>query len=42
MPFIFSISHVTEPATSTTFPEDYLQRVRTVHEFGGYGSQGLV
>lgn len=28
------------PASSTTFPEDYLERVKAVHEKGGYGSIG--
>eukprot|EP00878_Enallax_costatus_P033802 GHUV01037367.1.p1 GENE.GHUV01037367.1~~GHUV01037367.1.p1 ORF type:complete len:388 (+),score=127.44 GHUV01037367.1:149-1312(+) len=31
---------LTSPATSDTFPEDYLQRVKAVHEHGGYGSSG--
>lgn len=31
---------VTEPAISTNFPEDYLEKVRKVHSEGGYGSQG--
>lgn len=30
----------TLPATSDTFPEDYLARVKAVHEHGGYGSCG--
>lgn len=31
---------LTAPATSDKFPEDYLERVRTMHEKGGHGSQG--
>ncbi|ENN75273.1 phenylalanine--tRNA ligase alpha subunit [Dendroctonus ponderosae] len=31
---------VSEPQFSHKFPEDYLQRVKTVHRKGGYGSQG--
>lgn len=31
---------VSDPAISTTFPEDYLDRVKTVHSKGGYGSAG--
>ncbi|KIY98410.1 phenylalanyl-tRNA synthetase alphachain [Monoraphidium neglectum] len=30
----------TRPATTDTFPEDYLARVKSVHEHGGYGSAG--
>lgn len=29
-----------DPATTETFPEDYLKRVKDVHENGGYGSRG--
>uniref|UniRef100_A0A7S0YCZ8 phenylalanine--tRNA ligase n=1 Tax=Polytomella parva TaxID=51329 RepID=A0A7S0YCZ8_9CHLO len=29
-----------KPATTVTFPEEYLERVRKVHEDGGYGSMG--
>eukprot|EP00049_Salpingoeca_infusionum_P004886 m.85060 g.85060 ORF g.85060 m.85060 type:complete len:494 (-) comp12772_c1_seq1:233-1714(-) len=29
-----------EPATSAPYPEDYMERVRDVHQNGGYGSQG--
>ena len=29
-----------EPAISTSFPEDYLEKVKNVHSKGGYGSQG--
>ncbi|GBG76970.1 hypothetical protein CBR_g23301 [Chara braunii] len=29
-----------EPATARSFPEDYLERVKNVHERGGYGSTG--
>lgn len=29
-----------DPAISTKFPEDYLERVKTVHSKGGYGSAG--
>lgn len=31
---------VSDPALSFQFPEDYLQRVKTVHAKGGYGSTG--
>ncbi|XP_014211827.1 phenylalanine--tRNA ligase alpha subunit [Copidosoma floridanum] len=31
---------ISDPATSTSFPEDYLDKVRKVHSKGGYGSQG--
>jgi len=31
---------LSDPATCTNFPEDYLERVKTVHSKGGYGSQG--
>lgn len=30
----------TDPAESSTFPNDYLERVRQAHTTGGYGSQG--
>lgn len=31
---------LSDPATCSNFPEDYLERVKTVHSKGGYGSQG--
>ncbi|MEW5309124.1 MAG: hypothetical protein WDW38_001033 [Sanguina aurantia] len=31
---------LSKPSTTTTFPEDYLARVKAVHEHGGYGSAG--
>ncbi|XP_011497781.1 PREDICTED: probable phenylalanine--tRNA ligase alpha subunit [Ceratosolen solmsi marchali] len=31
---------ISEPAVSTSFPEDYLKRVQKVHSEGAYGSQG--
>uniref|UniRef100_A0A7I4YCQ6 phenylalanine--tRNA ligase n=1 Tax=Haemonchus contortus TaxID=6289 RepID=A0A7I4YCQ6_HAECO len=31
---------VSDPALSTQFPMDYLERVKTVHSKGGYGSAG--
>ncbi|KAF8072572.1 Phenylalanine--tRNA ligase alpha subunit [Scenedesmus sp. PABB004] len=31
---------LTAPAASDTFPEDYLERVKAVHEHGGHGSAG--
>ncbi|KAI8467957.1 MAG: tRNA synthetases class II core domain (F)-domain-containing protein [Monoraphidium minutum] len=31
---------LTRPAASDNFPEDYLARVKEVHEHGGYGSAG--
>ncbi|VDM40667.1 unnamed protein product [Toxocara canis] len=31
---------VSDPALSFQFPEDYLERVKTVHAKGGYGSRG--
>lgn len=33
---------MSEPETSADFPEDYLQRVKTMHEVGGSGSIGFV
>ncbi|KAI5660966.1 hypothetical protein M9H77_20289 [Catharanthus roseus] len=29
-----------EPSTTRTLPEDYVQRVKQIHESGGYGSRG--
>lgn len=29
-----------DPVSSTTFPQDYYERVKTVHETGGFGSTG--
>ncbi|KAI5659759.1 hypothetical protein M9H77_28552 [Catharanthus roseus] len=29
-----------EPSTTSTLPEDYVQRVKQIHESGGYGSRG--
>eukprot|EP00051_Salpingoeca_urceolata_P027818 m.483420 g.483420 ORF g.483420 m.483420 type:complete len:512 (-) comp22936_c0_seq1:119-1654(-) len=31
---------LSDPATTTDFPREYLERVKAVHERGGYGSQG--
>lgn len=31
---------ISDPQTSSKFPEDYLKRVKKVHSKGGYGSQG--
>ncbi|XP_042200584.1 phenylalanine--tRNA ligase alpha subunit [Callorhinchus milii] len=31
---------ISDPATATEFPMDYLERVKQVHSEGGYGSQG--
>jgi len=31
---------ISDPATSTNFPPDYLERVKKVHSEGGFGSQG--
>ncbi|VDN59684.1 unnamed protein product [Dracunculus medinensis] len=31
---------LSDPATSDQFPEDYVQRVKEIHEKGGYGSKG--
>ncbi|PAV55971.1 hypothetical protein WR25_25439 [Diploscapter pachys] len=31
---------VSDPAAATQFPQDYLERVKTVHSKGGYGSSG--
>lgn len=28
------------PSTTKTLPEDYVERVKGVHESGGYGSRG--
>lgn len=33
---------VSDPAQSDKFPEEYLERVKKVHSFGGYGSLGYV
>ncbi len=33
---------ILDPEKSHTFPMDYLERVRNVHESGGYGSRGFV
>jgi hypothetical protein len=30
----------TDPASTDSFPEDYMERVRTVHQDGAYGSKG--
>jgi phenylalanyl-tRNA synthetase alpha chain len=30
---------ISDPAVSTKFPMDYLERVKEVHSKGGYGSQ---
>ncbi|KAK4706111.1 phenylalanyl-tRNA synthetase alpha chain, partial [Phenoliferia sp. Uapishka_3] len=32
--------YLKDPVASTTFPEDYYERVKTVHEVGGFGSTG--
>lgn len=29
-----------EPSTASDIPADYMERVKKVHSFGGYGSQG--
>jgi len=31
---------ISDPATTTIFPEEYLEKVRKVHSEGGFGSQG--
>lgn len=31
---------ISDPKTSSNFPENYLKRVKNVHSKGGYGSQG--
>lgn len=31
-----------EPSTTRELPEDYVERVKRVHESGGYGSRGYV
>jgi len=30
----------TDPAEAHEFPMEYLEKVKTVHSVGGYGSQG--
>lgn len=30
------------PSTTNKLPEDYVERVKSVHESGGYGSRGYV
>lgn len=32
--------NIIDPSISTSFPEDYLEKVRQIHSEGGYGSQG--
>jgi hypothetical protein len=32
---------VAAPESTKDLPEDYLKRVKFVHEFGGYGSKGF-
>jgi phenylalanyl-tRNA synthetase alpha chain len=39
---LFSNQPISEPAISTKFPEDYLERVKKVHSEGGYGSIGYM
>jgi len=31
---------ISDPATTTVFPMDYLERVKKIHSHGGFGSQG--
>merc|ERR1712183_974568 len=31
---------ISDPAEATNFPEDYLEKVKTIHSKGGFGSQG--
>jgi len=35
------VTHISAaPSTTKILPEDYVQRVKHVHESGGYGSRG--
>lgn len=34
------MKHFAAPSTTKELPEDYVQRVKQVHESGGYGSRG--
>jgi len=36
---VFALTNA-DPAEAKQFPMDYLERVKTVHSVGGYGSQG--
>lgn len=36
------IKHSAVPATTRQLPEDYVEKVKRVHESGGYGSKGYV
>lgn len=36
----FRFKFFLDPPTSTSFPKDYLERVKKIHSEGGYGSQG--
>jgi phenylalanyl-tRNA synthetase alpha chain len=35
-------SLLADPVTSTGFPQDYYERVKTVHQSGGFGSTGYI
>ena len=39
IPFI-RISYVADPQSSSDFPMEYLERVKTMHQTGGHGSIG--
>lgn len=36
----FTNSYFTDPQYAEEFPMDYLEKVKTIHSVGGYGSQG--
>ena len=35
-----AMTYVIEPSTTKTLPEDYVERVKQIHESGGHGSRG--
>jgi len=37
---IFTLCVFVDPERSFEFPKEYLERVRTVHQDGGFGSEG--
>lgn len=39
---VFMTIPFVEPSTTKWLPEDYVERVKQIHESGGYGSRGYV